>query len=376
MNDVVGNQQLQSVNPQYSPATAYGYGENYNTKDYLPISLNQTEEDDISDLASSNESFLVVLRDKNDMTPVILSEIHNIFEGKIPRNFIINIRGRIGRRSGVFKSSFGMQLAMAIDPTFNLKERFAFTPNHLNRLVSKYATRKQVFMMDEYIHDTKISVMNRLRNIMESCREMQLCFILCGIPEQFAGYSDYTFERLGESNDSFLPKKSVYFMVKKSSEIMFNRSYRGIFKWNITPLSDNKWSSIWKEYSEMKSNHQLNATNQTLSGLDVRELIESMSKSELDFAKGLKRKELLPFLKLKFPDYTKEERDMLGLQVVYGDNLGKGDVDDGSSFRIDIDKERMEINKKNNNRNTTNTTNLRKPTKSNRKKSRKANKSH
>ena len=67
----------------------------------------------------------------NDWTDIVLKDLFNRMYGKIPRNFLVNISGLIGTPSGIFKSSMGLQIALKLDPTFDLKKRVAFSVNKL-----------------------------------------------------------------------------------------------------------------------------------------------------------------------------------------------------------------------------------------------------
>ena len=288
--------------------------------DYLPINYTRTELLDTTDLCNFNPSFYdnVMSGNKINMTHLILDELNYIMNGAIPRNFVLNFRGLIGRKTGVFKSSFALQLAFMLDPTFNIKERVGFTANKLNELIKKYSTRKQIFFLDEQTHDLKQSASLRLANIIEACRERQLCFILVGVDEMRVKLSDYCFERLGESDDKSLPDKTIFYAIKK---IFDNRTiYRGYFKWNVTPLINENWKQVWNEYMIKKTDYEQNATNQSLTGLPIESIalnvynnknfkicLKENKQGKLSIETGI----LKNLIYKQFPDVTNEERSML-----------------------------------------------------------------
>jgi hypothetical protein len=301
--------------------------------EYLPIQLSETEKMDIIDLAKANTSFYEVWKNKIEISQVILSELRNILYGPIPRNFVVNIKGNIGRQTGVFKTSFGCQLALTLDPTFNVEERMGFTPQQLLAKIKKYATRRQVFVLDERVRDFKLSGEQQLANIIESCRERQLCFVLIGVPEQAMTFSDYHFERLGESGDEYLTneidlngdkvmtgKKTVYYLVRKITES--RKLYRGYIRWNITPLTDRKWFTFWTGYMIDKREHQQKAIERTLTGFNFHQEAVHIMKSEdydkcLDYDAKLIKGKLRNIIYMKYPDNTNSERKMIFDEVIY-----------------------------------------------------------
>lgn len=299
--------------------------------EYLPIQFTETEKMDITDLASANPSFMNVWQNKVNLTDVIIPELRNILHGVIPRSFVINIKGFIGRQTGVFKSSFGSQLALDIDPTFNIKERVALNMDMLLEKIKLYANKKQIFLLDERVRDFKQGAELRLANIIESCREKQLCFILCGVPELTFTFSDYHFERLGESSDEYMNKsfkvnneeiisgkKTVYYLVKKITENQ--RYYRGYLKWNITSLENKKWNDYWSEYMILKRQHQTNAINSSLTGFDFKreseKLIKSESFKECFMNDKLSHQQVKSTVYSMYPDHTIEERRMIYSEVI------------------------------------------------------------
>ena len=308
---------------------------------YLPITLNQTELSDVNEMAEQNDSFYEnIVRRRINYTQTILDELNNVLNGKIPRNFVINIKGCIGRQTGIMKSSFGLHLAHHLDPDFNLKERCAFTPNELNDKLREFGNKKQIFMLDEKVRDFKISAEQRLATIIETNRKNQLCFILIGVTEKTYSFSDYWFERFGESDDKYLPKKSINFMVKKTTE---NKNYyRGFIKWNLTPLqqyirkkkiqglnsfssnnnlSIENWSKIWSEYEELKDVFQKQAREQMLTGFNFQKEAERLMKDD-NFKKCFKegliiKSQVKNFVYLNYPDITNDERKMIYNYVIY-----------------------------------------------------------
>ena len=284
------------------------------------------------ELASANPSFYRVIRMKLDITNIIKQELRDILYGKIPRNFVINIKGGlIGRQTGVFKSAFGCQLALELDPTFNVKERVGLTYEMLLQKIRKYAKRKQIFLLDERVRDFKMSAELRLANIIESCRERQLCFILCGVPELHFTFSDYHFERLGESSDDYMNKvvtingekiltgqKTVAFLVKKITES--KKNYRGYIKHNITSLEDKKWRKFWAEYMLLKREHQQKAVVSELTAFDFKKEAQALMNSK-EFNDCFKEDKLIRgvlrnLIYSKYPDNTKEEREMIYWEIL------------------------------------------------------------
>lgn len=292
-------------------------------KSYLPIHFTSTEKQDVKDLADANPSFYQnVLKNKINLTETIEEELRNIMYGKIPRNFIINIKNCVGSPTGVFKSSFGLQFfCLKLDPTFVVKDRVAFTANQLNDLIKKNADRKQIFVLDERVHDLKQSAEVRLANIAESCRERQICLVLVGVAEKFLNISHYHFERFGESSDEFLPDKTVYFLVKKITET--KKIYRGYIKHNITPLNDKLWNHTWGEYMRLKSEHQEKVIQQQLTGFDFEHKAKELMEKHKEFISGncitksgnLDKSLIRNLIYKEMPDVTNDERKMVFIEI-------------------------------------------------------------
>jgi hypothetical protein len=290
--------------------------------EYLKIHWSVTERQDVYELAQTSQSFYQnVMVKKTDLTKTIKDEMSYMLNGRIPRNFILNVRGLIGNHSGVFKSSLGIQLAMELDPTFNVKERLAFTANDLNDKLKQFADRKQIFVLDETLHDLKQSAEMRLANIAESCREKQICLILIGIPERTITFSTYWLERFGESADEFLPKKTVYYLLRKVQE--GKKFYRGYIKHNIIQLNNPVWRDIWDEYMIHKSVHQERVIEQQVTAFDFERHAKDLFKKYKNKSnaymtpKGKIDKPRVKNIILKeFSDITNQERASIQAEFI------------------------------------------------------------
>ena len=245
--------------------------------------------------------------------------------GKIPRNFLINIGGQIGNLTGIFKSTLGLQMALDIDPFFNLKQRVAFSINELLDKVknnSEYVLcnvcyhdfkktfsgtyeehykkgdvcencsnesdvlillTKLLFFLDEQTRTLKIGGLIRLQNLVDTCRQRQIAFICCGVDQYDMSFTTYNLKRVQESHDDYLPKKRVRYGVYDDAR----RIYYGFFQWDITPLTDPNWKSFWKEYSVMKTEFQRIAISQRTQSQNYEEYAEEIINSE-DFVKCFK----------------------------------------------------------------------------------------
>jgi len=289
-------------------------------KNYLKPEFNDDEIGDIKEMIGSYPSFYKnIWLQKIMLTDEITERLRNLMFGKIPRNFIINVRGLIGRKSGIFKTSMAMQLALELDSSFNIRERVGMTTYQLEEKIEKYGAKKQVFLLDEQIHDLKKGSEQRLANIAENCRENQICLIQCGVPEYFITYSDYYFERIGESSDDLLPKKTVYYAVRKLVEQ--RKSYRGIFRWNITPLSDKIWGNMWKKYMVLKQEHQDRVKKSQVTGFDFRKKARSIVLTD-EFDMCIRKDKPVSRLvknlvKRIIPDNTNEDRDSVYGEIMF-----------------------------------------------------------
>lgn len=303
---------------------------------YLQPEFTRSEKDDLEQYSIKNSSFYTSIRKKrNDCTASFFREVDDITHGMIPRNFILNIRGGIGRKTGIFKSTLGIQMAMKIDPTFNVDERLGMTPNELNEKIKKYADKKQVFVVDEYVIDMKQSAENRLRQIAVSCRERELTFILIGAMPRYYVESDYYLERLGESSDKYMNKKvfmnidgkkemfitgnkTVYYSLCKYLEN--NSYYRGYIKFDITPLTDDVWRGEFEKYMNIKRIHQQKAIDQQLTGFDFKREsinVKNNIKYDLCFVNGkLSKPKLKNLIYELYPDITNQERNMIYVEMI------------------------------------------------------------
>lgn len=307
-----------------------------NTLEKIYLSNQQRYEIDL--WRRRNESFRQFYKEKRDITAQIDEEIHDSLYGRKPMNFVINITGLIGHRSGVMKTTLGGQISMENDKGFNLKERVGMTPYDLLVKVKKYAKQRQIFMLDEVIHDFKMSSEQALANIINSCRERQLCFIVCGIPEYNLTFSDYQFQRIGESSDDLLTtkvkingeviytgKKTVYYAVSK--KIDFERVFMGLYIKDLVPLTDKRWARFWSEYMILKRKHQAQATARQLTGgFDFKNESQFILKSSrythncLEGGVVIKSK-VKNLVRELYPDLTNEERSMIYTEVIYPDKM-------------------------------------------------------
>jgi len=273
-----------------------------------------SEKHEIHVLCSVNTSFYsnIVSNTKKDYTEVFMKEIKNFVYSDYPQNFIINITGGIGRKMGIFKSSLGMQLALEFYPNFNVNTHLAFSYEDL-LLLTKNAKRNELFILDEQVRDRKQSAIDRLCNVIESCRERGLSFILIGVPEILRTVSDYRLERLGESPNSYLPNKTVYYSLSKRVES--RKYYMGYIRRNITPLSNKNWKLVWDEYMEKKSSHQQKVLDGKITGFPIEEYANQLMKDEKFADCIIDGKLISSMLNLivtqKFPDITNNERKLI-----------------------------------------------------------------
>lgn len=282
-----------------------------------------------------NESFRMFYKEKRDITAQIDEEIHSCLYGRKPMNFVINITGLIGHRTGILKTSLAGQIALKNDPSFNVKERIGMTPQELLDKVKKYGKQRQIFMLDEVIFDFKMSSEQALANIINSCRERQLCFIICGVPEYNLTFSDYQFQRIGESSDELLNKKvkingenvftgekTIYYAVSK--KIDYERVFMGLYIKDITPLTDKKWAGFWSQYMVLKRIHQAHAQARNLTGgFDFRNEAKFIRKSKeyldncLDDDGSVIKAKVKNLVREKYPDLTNDERSMIYTEIIY-----------------------------------------------------------
>lgn len=270
----------------------------------------------IVEIAQRYPSLLKAL--SKDWTKIMDDDLNYRLNGAIPRNWVMNIRGLIGTPTGIFKSSLGMCYARSLDPTFNIKERVAFTPAELNKKVKKYSERKQIFFMDEQINDLKESQMLKLQNIVESCREQQMCFIFCGVPKQYKTFCTYLLERFDETPDDILPQKSVRYMVRNPE----TDEFRGFIKYDIPVLKDPQgkltdWGVFWEEYMVKKTEHQNRVKFESITSFDYehygKEFMEENGHEELlkITSKGDTRIDMTLLgmsVRKKYADFTNQEK--------------------------------------------------------------------
>lgn len=298
-----------------------------------------------------------------DWTGNVMNDLRGRLFGKIPRNFVVNITGLIGTPTGIFKSAMGLQIALALDPTFNIRQRVAFSVNELldkiryhseyqlcnrcflkfiNSYVGTYETydfnkdercnncdnianksvllTKLIYFLDEQTKTLKTGGLIRLMNIVDTSRQRQLCFITCGVEGYDLSFTTYNLKRIQESNDDYLPKKIVRYSVRDETRNI----YYGFFKWNITPLTDPFWKRIWDEYSIVKTNFQRIAMAQQTTQMNLEDYAQEIIDSD-DFLKCFKtlrdgRKTFQPSLARnliyqRFSDLTSEERNMILSQI-------------------------------------------------------------
>lgn len=322
----------------------------------MKVMRSETEEQQIRAMLYEKSSFKNVF--KKNWTQIVMKDLRYRLYGKIPRNFLVNIGGGIGTPSGVFKSSLGLQIALTLDPLFNLKARVAFSVNDLldkvstnteiymtlaefTRFAKNYkgtyevyeadkeifntenelCTRlilltKQIFFLDEQTRSLKTGGLVRLQNLIDTCRQRQICFITCGVESYELTFATYDLLRVQESHDNYLPKKQVRYGVYDRKRDL----YYGYFLWNIVPLTDVAWKRFWGEYSKMKTQFQRIAIQQQTSAMDYENYAEQVMELE-DYEKCFKetkegKKRFLASLckaliLKKYPDLTNQERDTI-----------------------------------------------------------------
>lgn len=314
------------------------------------------ETEQIKAMLYKNDTYINVFR--KDWTKNVIDDLSYRLYGKIPRNFLINITGGIGTSTGIFKSTLGIQIAFTLDPMFTIKDRVAFSVNELLDLV-KYNTefkfsyleylrfvesykgaydvydindgslnsngdelkylvllKKLIFFLDEQTKDLRVGGMMRLQNLVDTCRQRQICFITCGVNSYDLGFSTYDLMRVQESSDIYLPDKQVRYAVYDRQRDW----YYGYFKWNIWKLSDPKWKQIFDEYSVKKTDFQRIAMNQQTSQMDYKQYAEKImempeyQKCFITYQNGNTKLQpkLLKLLIMKtYPDFTHLEREYI-----------------------------------------------------------------
>lgn len=252
------------------------------------------EKEDIRYLWSHNKSAKSCYKKSKDWTAKVDKELRTRLNGQIPRNWVVNIRGLIGTPSGIFKSALGLNLARNHDHLFKLSERLAFSPEELNIKIQEHAwdchegedkPYPKIFFLDEQLGELKVSQMMMLQNTIESCREIQMCVIACGIPKRFVTFSTFLLERFDETDDSYLPDKTVRYLVRSNPEI---DNFAGFYVAEIPNLTkDNiltEWGVFWEEYMTLKREHQKRVvTENSVGGFNANHYaVQFLKKHSLD----------------------------------------------------------------------------------------------
>jgi len=306
-----------------------------------------------------------------DWTDIVLDDLKYKLYGKIPRNFVVNIAGLIGNKSGCFKSTMGLQIALELDPRFTLQQRVAFSINQLLEKVRNYSEyklcnrcyynfsksysgtwetypqkkeekcdncdnvadnlvllTKLIFFLDEQTKTLLRGGMVRLQNLVDTCRQRQICFICCGVEQYGLNFTTYSLKRVQESDDKYLPEKRVRYAVYDDERHI----YYGYFQWDIMPLTNPRWSIFWKEYSQMKTDFQRVAiAQQTQSGnfeQYAQEIVDTddFTRCFKEFKNGSRSLDtnlVKNLIYKRYPDLTNNEKEMVFAEVkliVYGDD--------------------------------------------------------
>lgn len=331
--------------------------------DIIKMKTNRTRAEvvQIQALLQQNSSFYKVFQD--NWTPTVLDDLNNRLYGKIPRNFLVNIGGLIGTPTGIFKSTLGLQLAFKLDPRFNLQQRVGYSINQLLDKVrdnSEYylcnkchyefkksyegtyeeypiesqescnncdnvadkliLLTKMIFFLDEQTKTLKQGGIVRLQNLVDTCRQRQICFITCGVEQYGMHFTTYQLKRVQESSDDYLPAKRVRYAVYDDERDI----YYGYFQWDVTPLTDPKWEKVFKEYSKMKTNFQRVAISQQTQAMNFEEYAEEIINSE-EFGKCFKLQKngsktmqsalVRNVIYQHFPDLTNNDRENILSQI-------------------------------------------------------------
>lgn len=312
-------------------------------------------------MLQQNNSFYKVFQE--DWTQEVLEDLKNRLYGKIPRNFLVNIGGLIGTPTGIFKSTIGIQLAMKLDPRFNLHQRVGFSINQLLDKVKENSEyyfcnkclfdfkqsytgtyeehsvekeescnnctnmadklillTKMIFFLDEQTKTLKQSGIIRLQNLVDTCRQRQICFITCGVSQYGMHFTTYQLKRVQESSDEYLPLKRVRYAVYDDERDI----YYGYFQWDVIPLNDPEWYKVFIEYSKIKTNFQRVAISQQTQALNFEEYAEEILTSD-DFqkcfkylkngSKSLQTALVRNVIYQRYPDLTNDERENILSQI-------------------------------------------------------------
>lgn len=330
----------------------------------MKVQRTPAEREQIKNNLQNDQSFIKVF--KNNWTEKVMEDLSYKLYGKIPRNFLVNISGHIGTPTGIFKSTLGLQIALKLDPLFNLNQRVAFSINQLLDKVksnSEYhlcnkcyydfkktyrgtyelykeeepnykcdncdnlsdnlvLLTKMVFFLDEQTRTLKTGGLTRLKNLIDTVRQRQICIITCGVDQYNMSFTTYNLKRIQESSDEYLPKKTVRYGVYDDE-----RGYwYGYFQWNITPLTDPFWNRFWEKYSRMKTKFQRVAISQQIQSVNFEEYAQRIialddflkcfkttKKGDTNMQTGMVRN----LIYKHYPDLTQEERDYILSEIKF-----------------------------------------------------------
>jgi hypothetical protein len=326
----------------------------------------------IQAMLQQNSSFYKVFQE--DWTQTVIDDLKNRLFGKIPRNFLVNISGLIGTPTGIFKSTVGLQLALKIDPFFNLNQRVGYSINQLldkvrdnteyslcNKCLMDFkqsfngtyeehpigrpekcnncdniADRlilltKMIFFLDEQTRTLKQGGLIRLQNLVDTCRQRQICFITCGVEQYGMHFTTYQLRRVQESSDDYLPLKRVRYAVYDDDRDL----YYGYFQWDVTPLTDPKWKQFYDEYATMKMNFQRVAISQQTQAMNYEDYAQEIMSSD-EFQKcfkplkngtnSLQTALVRNVIYQRYPDLTQQERENILSQIkmeLYSEDSGE-----------------------------------------------------
>jgi len=327
----------------------------------MKVYRTKSETMQIEALLQENITFYRVFQD--DWTKTVIDDLKYRLFGRIPRNFLVNIGGLIGVPTGIFKSTLGIQFCLHLDPTFNLVQRVGFSINQLLDKVrdnseyflcnkcyydfqksysGTYETHpaekeqpcnncsnmadklvlltKMIFFLDEQTKTLKQGALIRLQNLVDTCRQRQICFVTCGVDQYGMHFSTYQLKRVQESSDDYLPLKRVKYAVYDDARDI----YYGYFQWDVTPLTDPTWKKVFDEYSKMKTNFQRVAIAQRTQAMNFEEYADEILNSD-DFQKCFKPLKsggktlqtalLRNVIYQRYPDNTAEDRNNILAQI-------------------------------------------------------------
>lgn len=331
----------------------------------------QVEVVQIQSMIQQNPTFYRVFND--DWTKEVMGDLRYKLNGKIPRNFLVNFGGLIGSVTGIFKSTLGLQVAFDLDGSFNIKQRVAFSINQLLEKVrnnteytfcnkcfagfekeykfsyevheQKSQTKcqncenladklilytKLIFFLDEQTRTLKSGGIIRLQNLVDTCRQRQICFITCGVGQYGMHFTTYDLKRVQESSDEYLPKKRVRYAVYDNDRDL----YYGYFQWDITPLTDPTWKKIFDEYSILKTDFQRVAISQQTQSANFEQYAQDIIngsefsktfKTLRDGRKVMQTSLLRSVVTQKYPDLVDQDRENIIAEI----KMQMMDEDDG-----------------------------------------------